>query len=340
VTRVEDGTPHHSSTAAHRLSEGGPLPSTAMRVLVSGSSGFVGSHLVRWLLQHGHEVTGFDLAEPRRPLPEDIPPGAWRDIRGSILDEDLVERVMHEVRPEVVFHLAAQVSVSVSMREPRLDIETNVLGTVAMARHAAAAGARRFVNTSSGGAMFGEAPVVPTPDGTLPAPQSFYGASKAAAEIYLQLIQHETGMSFASVRPSNIYGPWQDPHGEAGVVAIFARRMLRGDEVTVFAPGTDTRDYVYVSDVVDAMVRAAMAETGELCVVGTGIETSTMDLFRAMARETGYEIEPVIGPPRPGDIPRSALDARKAEAVWGWTPQVDLTEGLRRTIEAFREELE
>lgn len=305
-----------------------------MRVLVSGSSGFVGSHLVRLLVRNGHDVTGLDHAEPRRPVE------GWRDVRGDILDETLVEKLMHEVKPELVFHLAAQVSVSVSMREPKLDIETNVLGTVTLARYAAAAGARRFVNTSSGGAMFGEAPVVPTPDGTTPAPLSFYGASKAAAEIYLGLIEHETGMSFASVRPSNIYGPWQDPHGEAGVVAIFARRMLRGEEVTVFAPGTDTRDYVYVGDVVDAMLRAAMAETGELCVVGTGIETSTMDLFRAMAREIAYEMEPVIGPPRAGDIPRSALDAKKAEAVWGWTPQVDLAEGLRLTVDAFREELE
>lgn len=309
-----------------------------MRTLVSGSSGFVGSHLVRWLLDHGHEVTGLDIADQRRPLPEGTE--GWRDVRGDILDDPFVERLLHEAKPEVVFHLAAQVSVSVSMREPRLDIETNVLGTVTLARHAAAAGARRFVNTSSGGAMFGAAPpVIPTPDGTTPAPQSFYGASKVAAEIYLRLIQDQTGMSFASVRPSNIYGPWQDPHGEAGVIAIFARRMLRGEEVTVFAPGTDTRDYVYVSDVVAAMVRAAMAEQGELCVVGTGVETSTMDLFRAMARATGYEMEPVIGPPRPGDIPRSALDARKAEAVWGWTPHVTLEDGLRRTIDAFREEL-
>src|SRR5690606_22134189 len=196
------------------------------------------------------------------------------------------------------------------------------------------------VNTSSGGAMFGAAPVVPTSDDTDPEPLSFYGASKMAAEVYLKLIERQTSMSVASVRPANIYGPWQDPHGEAGVVAIFARRMLRGDEVTVFAPGTDTRDYIYVSDVVDAMVRAAMADTGEMAVVGTGVETSTIDLFRAMAKETGYELEPVMGPPRPGDIPRSALDARKAEAAWGWTPQVGMAEGLRRTVDAFREELE
>ncbi|MGE3961005.1 MAG: NAD-dependent epimerase/dehydratase family protein [Dehalococcoidia bacterium] len=308
-----------------------------MRVLVSGSSGFVGSHLVRWLVNSGHEVTGLDKAEPRRPLP----PGTegWRDVRADILDEPHVARVMQEVRPEVVFHLAAQVSVSVSMREPKLDIETNVIGTVNLARHAAEAGARRFVNTSSGGAMFGQPDVVPTPDGTPTEPLSFYGTSKAAAELYLGLIERQTGLSVASVRPSNIYGPWQDPHGEAGVVAIFARRMLRDEEVTVFAPGTDTRDYVYVGDVVDAMARAAMAERGEMCVIGTGVETSTLELFRAMARETGYAQEPVMGPQRPGDIPRSALDARKAQAVWGWAPRVALAEGLRLTVDAFREEL-
>src|SRR5690606_34128875 len=178
---------------------------------------FVGSHLVRWVVQNGHDVTGLDHAEPRRPVE------GWRDVRGNILDDPFVERLMQEVQPEVVFHLAAQVSVSISMREPKLDIETNVLGTVNLARHAAAAGARRFVNTSSGGAMFGAAPVVPTSDDTDPEPLSFYGASKMAAEVYLKLIERQTSMSVASVRPANIYGPWQDPHGEAGVVAIFAR---------------------------------------------------------------------------------------------------------------------
>ena len=304
-----------------------------MRVLVTGSSGFVGSHLVRWLVTNGHEVTGLDHAEPRRPVE------GWRDVRGDILDEALVPRLLAEVRPELLFHLAAQVSVSVSMREPRLDIETNVLGTTLLARHAAGAGVSRFVNTSSGGAMFGEPGVVPASDETPAEPLSFYGASKVAAEHYLRIVAHETGMTVASVRPANIYGPWQDPHGEAGVIAIFSRRMLRGEEVTVFAPGTDTRDYVYVSDVVDALARAAFAPTGEMCVIGTGVETSTLDLFHALAAQTGYEQAPVMGPPRPGDIRRIALDARKAEAVWGWTPRVSLHDGLARTVEAFREEL-
>lgn len=305
-----------------------------MRVFVTGSSGFVGSHLVRRLLEAGHEVTGYDIAEPKRGVE------GWRDIRGDIRDEDAVRAALGEARPEVVLHLAAQVSVSVSMREPRLDIETNVLGTTLLARAAAEVGARRFVNTSSGGAMFGEPPVVPADDDTDPEPRSFYGASKVAAEMYLRIIEEETGMSVASVRPANIYGPWQDPHGEAGVVAIFTRRMLRNEDVTVFAPGTDTRDYIYVDDVVSAMLLAAEAPAGEMCVVGTGIETSTLDIFHTLARLTGYERAPVMGPPRPGDIARIALDSSKAQRVWGWQPAISLEEGMARTVEAFREELE
>jgi UDP-glucose 4-epimerase len=140
------------------------------------------------------------------------------------------------------------------------------------------------------------------------------------------------------VRPANIYGPWQDPHGEAGVVAIFVQRMLRGDPVTVFAPGTDTRDYVYVEDVVDAMTAAAEAPEGSMCLVGTGVETSTLDLFHELARLTGYEREPEMGPPRPGDIRRIALDALRARERWDWAPRTSLADGLARTVEAFRED--
>lgn len=304
-----------------------------MRVLVTGSSGFVGSHLVRRLVADGHEVTGLDQAPQRRPFE------GFRDVRADIRDEVAVTRLLQEVRPEVVFHLAAQVSVSVSMREPRLDIETNVLATVLLANAAAAAGTRRFVFTSSGGAMFGQPPHVPATEETPVAPRSFYGASKVAAERYLAIIEAETGMSVASVRPSNIYGPWQDPHGEAGVVAIFAQRMLRGQDVTIFAPGTDTRDYVYVADVVEAQVAAAMAPQGAMCLIGTGVETSTRQIFDVLAAHCGYERPPVMGPRRPGDIERIALDTTRARELWGWAPRVALDEGLGRTVEAFREDL-
>ncbi|MGE3856736.1 MAG: NAD-dependent epimerase/dehydratase family protein [Dehalococcoidia bacterium] len=302
-----------------------------MRVLVTGSSGFIAGHLVRRLVADGHEVTGLDIAEPRRPKDD-----SWRDVRVDIRDDAAVARVVAQARPEVVFHLAAQASVSVSMREPRLDIETNVIASLMLARAAAESGAGRFVFTSSGGAMFGAPEIVPADDDTPVEPRSFYGASKASAEKYLKIVEWETGMSVASVRPGNVYGPYQDPHGEAGVVAIFAERMLRNDPVTIFGTGTDTRDYVYVDDVVEAQVRASAAPTGEMCVVGTGVETSTREIFEVLAKHCGYEREPVMGPPRPGDIPRMAMDTARARTVWGWTPQVTLDDGIARTVEVFR----
>ncbi|MSQ31504.1 MAG: NAD-dependent epimerase/dehydratase family protein [Dehalococcoidia bacterium] len=302
-----------------------------MRVLVTGSSGFIAGHLVRRLVAAGHEVTGLDVAAPRRAV------DGWRDVRLDLRDDAGVARAVAEAKPEVVFHLAAQASVSVSMREPRLDIETNVIASVILARAAAEAGARRFVFTSSGGAMFGAPAVVPADDDTPVEPRSFYGASKASAEQYLRIVEWETGMTVASVRPANVYGPYQDPHGEAGVVAIFAERMLRGDAVTIFGTGEDTRDYVYVDDVVEAQVRAAEAPAGEMCVVGTGIETSTRRIFELLAQCCGYERAAVMGPPRAGDIRRIALDAARARAVWGWTPQVTLEDGLARTVESFRQ---
>ena len=301
-----------------------------MRVLVTGSSGFIAGHLVRRLVADGHEVTGLDIAEPRRPV------DGWQDVRLDLRDDAGVTRVVAQAKPEIVWHLAAQASVSVSMREPRLDIETNVIASLTLARAAAEAGTRRFVFTSSGGAMFGAPEIVPAGDDTPVEPRSFYGASKAAAEKYLQIVEWETGMTVASVRPANVYGPYQDPHGEAGVVAIFSQRMLRGEPVTIFGTGSDTRDYVYVDDVVDAQVRAAEAPTGEMCVIGTGVETSTRRIFDLLAATCGYERAPVMGPPRAGDIARSALDAAKAQEVWGWRPQVSLEDGLARTVESFR----
>ena len=301
-----------------------------MRVVVTGSSGFIAGHLARRLVAAGHEVTGLDMAEPRRAVE------GFRDVRLDLRDDAGVARAIAEARPEVVFHLAAQASVSVSMREPRLDIETNVIASLVLARAAAEAGARRFVFTSSGGAMFGAPEIIPAGDDAPVEPRSFYGASKASAEKYLKIVEWETGMTVASVRPANVYGPYQDPHGEAGVVAIFAQRMLRGEPVTIFGTGSDTRDYVYVDDVVEAQVLASEASVGEMCVIGTGVESSTRRIFDLLARECAYELAPVMGPPRAGDIARSALDSARAREVWGWNPQVSLEDGLARTVESFR----
>lgn len=299
-----------------------------MRALVTGTAGFIAGHLARRLVADGHAVTGVDL-RPRDGQP-------FETLVADVRDADAIARICAERRPDLVFHLAAQASVSVSMREPELDIEVNVLGTLRLARAAAEAGARRFTFASTGGALFGQPEVLPAAEDTPLRPASVYGASKLAAERYLEILAPGWDLEVAVVRPANVYGPEQNPHGEAGVVAIFAERMLRNEPVTIFGTGEDTRDYVYVDDIVDAFVRAAQAPTPETALVGSGQQTSTNRIFELTAAAAGYARPPELGPPRPGDIAAIALDASHAAAVWGWQPHVSLETGIERTVEWFR----
>lgn len=298
--------------------------------LVTGSSGFVGWHLVTRLVAEGIPVTGLDFAEPRQPLP-----GGVRDLRIDIRDRERVHRAIAEARPEVIYHLAAQASVSVSMREPQVDIETNVLGTLNLAQAAMDAGTRRFVFVSTGGALFGEPPTVPVSEQMKAAPASIYGASKYAAEQYLSILTADSPMKLSVIRPGNIYGPAQNPHGEAGVVAIFTERMLRGEPVTIFGDGSQQRDYVYVADVVEAAVRGATS-TPATCLIGTGTGTSTQEIFDTLAGLTGYEAPVRYADERPGDIQRIWLDSAHAKDVWDWEPQVSLSEGMAHTVQWFQ----
>ena len=299
--------------------------------LVTGSSGFVGWHLVTRLVAEGVPVTGLDFAEPRQPLPEDV-----RDLRIDIRDRERVHAAIAEARPEVIYHLAAQASVSVSMREPQVDIETNVLGTLNLAQAAMDAGTKRFVFVSTGGALFGEPPIVPVSEQMTAAPASIYGASKYAAERYLSILTADSAMELSVIRPGNIYGPAQNPHGEAGVVAIFTERMLRGEPVTIFGDGGQLRDYVYVADVVEAAIRGA-TRTPATCLVGTGNGTSTQSIFDTLAALTGYEAPVQYGPERPGDIQRIWLDSSLAKDVWDWQPEMALADGMALTVDWFRE---
>lgn len=300
------------------------------RALVTGSSGFIGGHLIERLAAEGTAVAGLDIAAPRHPLPA----GAL-DLRVDLRDSEAVARAVAEAQPDIVYHFAAQASVAVSMRDPAADIETNVLGTVHLARAAAAHGVQRFVYTSTGGALFGALDHVPVDESAEPLPQSIYGASKLAAERYLALISRHDGIDVSVLRPGNVYGPRQDPHGEAGVIAIFARRMLAGDAPIIYGDGSQLRDYVYVQDVVEA-ARLAAAGPPETCLIATGRPTSTMEVFRALARLTAYEAEPALAPERPGDVAQIALDPARAKRVWGWEPRVALDEGLAATVDWFR----
>lgn len=299
---------------------------------MTGGAVFVGGHLIAELAATGAEVVSIDRRLPQRPLPHGV-----RVLTFDLRDADATRSAVAEIAPERIYHLAAQSSVAVSMRDPQEDIETNVLATVTLATAAAAAGCARFVFVSSGGTVYGAAERLPTAEDARLSPRSIYGASKAAAEQYLEVIARQHGLPVSVVRPANIYGPWQDPQGEAGVIAIFAQRMLRGEPVTIFGDGAQTRDYVSVSDVIAAMRAAADVPDVATANVGTGVETSTQQIFDGLAALTGYERRAVYEPERPGDLARIVLDPARAYEAWGWRPTVALADGLAQTVAWFRE---
>ncbi|MCY3655589.1 MAG: NAD-dependent epimerase/dehydratase family protein [Chloroflexi bacterium] len=304
--------------------------SPVARAVVTGSTGFVGSHIVDRLAADGCAVTGISNTPPRREPPEGV-----TEQLADIRDADAVEALVADARPDVVFHLAAQASVPVSMRNPVADILVNVIGSVNVAQAAAAAGARRLVFFSTGGALFGQPEELPAGEHTPVEPQSVYGASKIAAEHELGALCRHLGLELSVLRPGNIYGPGQDAAGESGVVAIFATRMLMGAPARIFGDGSQQRDYVYVDDVVDAALLAATGEPAT-CEVGSGVGTATLDIFRHLAALTGYTREPVFAPERPGDPHAVYLDPSRARERWGWEASTSLEEGLAATVEWFR----
>lgn len=311
-----------------------------MRTLVTGAAGFIGSTLVDRLLADGHTVVGLDDLSSGRS--ENIAEAERSDrfefVKADIVDADLIG-LFTDTQPEVVFHLAAQISVKRSVDDPVFDSTVNVVGTVRLAEAARRAGVRKVVHTSSGGSIYGTPPSYPTNEDTPVNPASPYAASKVAGEVYLNMYRNLYGLQCSHIAPGNVYGPRQDPHGEAGVVAIFSRALLAGQPTKIFGDGTDTRDYVYVDDVVDAFVRAGGdVGDGQRFNIGTGTETSTRELHTVIARAAGALDEPEFAPPRLGDLRRSCLDISRAAAVLGWRPKVAFEDGAARTVEYFRRE--
>jgi len=312
-----------------------------VRTLVTGAAGFIGSTLVDRLLADGHTVTGVDDLSSGNSV--NIVGAERHDTyefaKADIVDADLLE-LISDTRPEVIFHLAAQISVKRSVDDAQFDSSVNVIGTVRLAEAARKAGVRKIVHTSSGGSIYGTPPVYPTDENVPINPSSPYAASKVCGEVYLNMFRNLYDLDCSHIAPANVYGPRQDPHGEAGVVAIFAKALLAGKPTKIFGDGSDTRDYVFVDDVVDAFVRAAgEVGSGQRFNTGTGIETSTRQLHTAVAAAAGAPDEPEHHPPRLGDLRRSCLDIGRATDVLGWTPKVPLSDGINRTVEFFRERL-
>lgn len=303
-----------------------------MDVLVTGGAGFIGSHVVDTLVAHSHQVTVVDnLSTGKR---------ANLSAEVTLLEMDLrsddLGAVFKRVRPQAVFHLAAQASVPNSVADPATDAEINVLGTINLLERCREAGVRRVVYSSTGGALYGEPEQSPCTEEHPVRPLSPYGISKYVAERYVEMYGRLHGLEYTILRYANVYGPRQDPFGEAGVVAIFTQRMVRGDEVVVFGDGTQERDFVYVEDVSWANLLALERGAGQAMNIGCGVGTSVNELLKSLRESTGYEREPTYTEPRAGDVYRIALDASRAGRELGWEPKVSLEEGLRRTVAAIR----
>ncbi|ACB08784.1 MAG TPA: UDP-glucose 4-epimerase [Thermotoga sp.] len=309
-----------------------------MNVLVTGGAGFIGSHVVDKLIENGYGVIVVDNLSSGKV--ENLNRNALF-YEQSIEDEEMMERIFSLHRPEYVFHLAAQASVAISVREPVRDAETNIIGSLVLLEKSIKHGVKKFIFSSTGGAIYGEnVKVFPTPETETPHPISPYGIAKYSIEMYLEFFAREYGLKYTVLRYANVYGPRQDPYGEAGVVAIFTERMLRGEEVHIFGDGEYVRDYVYVDDVVRANLLAMEKGDNEVFNIGTGRGTTVNQLFKLLKEITGYDKEPVYKPPRKGDVRKSILDYTKAKEKLGWEPKVSLEEGLKLTVEYFRKTLE
>ena len=302
-----------------------------MRILVTGGAGFIGSHLVDRLVAEGHQVAVVD--DCSTGFRTQVCEGAsFHEI--SICGNGL-EAAFQAAEPEAVFHLAAQTSVVRSLRDPSGDAEINIQGTLRVLQQSVARGVRRFIFSSTGGAIYGDPATLPATEAYLPRPSSPYGVSKLAAESYVAAICPASGIRFAALRYGNVYGPRQDPFGEAGVIAIFANAMITGTRPVIFGDGNQERDYVFVDDAVEANLLALAADRDGVFNIGTGEGTSVQKIFETIAAETHYRGQPAHAPERPGEVKRIHLDAGYAARVLDWRPRVPLADGLRRTIKSF-----
>ena len=303
-----------------------------MKILVTGGAGFIGSHVVEAYIAEGHEVRVIDnLATGRR---SNVPVGV------TLYEVDIhsreTEQVFADYKPDVVNHFAAQASVKVSTTDPVFDLEVNGGGTARIAALCAAHGVKKMIYASTGGALYGDPDFVPVPETHPIRALSPYGVSKRVGEMYLDFTARTTGLEYTILRYANAYGPRQDPHGEAGVVAIFTGKMLAGETCTIDGDGEQQKDYVYVGDIARANVLALSKGAGQAINIGTGKGTSVNAIFQALQKATGNHTPPSYGPARPGDVRSIWLDSTLAGHALGWRHQVEIEEGIRLTVESLR----
>ena len=305
------------------------MSSGTSSVIVTGGAGFIGSHVVDRMLAGGDRVVVVDDLSSGDA--ERVPDGAALEVV-DITDRPALDRVVDAARPRAILHLAAQSSVTVSVKDSNRDLQVNVAGTLnvleAARRHRAP-----IVFTSTGGALYGDEAPIPTPEDRPPAPLAPYGASKAAGEVYIRTWSASDGIPHAICRLGNVYGPRQSPHGEAGVVAIFSHALLNGRRPTVFGDGAPTRDYVHVEDVARAL-EAAIGVAGTFNVA-TGRETSVTTILELLQEAAGTDVEPVPAPLREGELMRSCMDPARAARELGWRAEIELSDGLAATFQSF-----
>src|SRR5919109_1110058 len=308
-----------------------------MRTLVTGGAGFIGSHVVDALLGRGDEVTVIDdVSTGRRDNLEPALANGAELVEADIRDAGAVADVFERVRPETIFHLAAQIDVRKSVADPAFDARVNVEGTVNVLRAAQESEVPRVVNASSGGAIYGEGQTIPAPEDHPVAPEAPYGLSKFCAENYCELFTRLHGLSTISLRYGNVYGPRQNPLGEAGVIAIFCGKLLAGGRPTIFGDGTQTRDYVYVDDVVDSNLRAAESDATGPINIGLGKERTVLDIVEVLNEHAANGFQPEHAPERQVEVRRSAIDPARAREELGWEAKVELEQGLQLTLDSLR----
>lgn len=300
-----------------------------MKILVTGGAGFIASHVAEGYLRAGHEVViADDLSTGKR---ENLPAAA-KFLACDITDSTRTEEVLARERPEIVNHHAAQMDVRRSVREPLFDARVNILGALGLLELAVKYKVRKFLYASTGGASYGQVSTLPVDEGHTTAPICHYGVSKLTLERYLFLYRNLYGLDYTVMRYPNVYGPRQNPAGEAGVVAIFALQMLRRERPTIFGDGSKSRDYIFVDDIVKANLSLLEKGGGEILNLGRGEPVSDYRIFQLVSAATAYLGEPKYAPVRPGEVAHIALDARRAHRVAGWAPEVGLEDGIARTV--------